>query len=159
MFKTIRLTQGKAAIVDESDFEWLNQWKWFYHNGGYAARSIWENGKNRLLLMHRIILNPPPRMQGDHRNGNRLDNRRCNLRICTRSQQAMNSKKRSGCSSCYKGVMWAADWQKWKAKIKLDGKQRFLGHFDSEQRAARAYNVAARELFGEFARLNIIEEE
>jgi len=154
MSKRIPLTQEQFTIVDDADFKWLNQWKWHYQSKGYAARSVQKNGKTRLILMHRAILGVPAGMYSDHINGDRLDNRRMNLRICTNSQNSMNRRKRSGCSSIYKGVYWEKAINKWRARIKLHGKRKDIGYFDDEQEAARAYDQAALELFGKFAQLN-----
>jgi len=159
MPRRIPLTQGKFAIVDAADYAWLNQWKWYYHKLGYAVRSVWEEHKKGLLYMHRVILNAPPDMQTDHRNMEGLDNRRCNLRLCTSSQNKMNKRKRAGCSSRYKGVCWFPRDHKWKGYIEVNGRTRNLGYFDDELDAARAYDVAARQHFREFARLNLAEEK
>ena len=93
----------------------------------------------------------------DHRNGNGLDNRRANLRICTLSENRMSSRKREGCSSQYKGIAWDKYRQKWQAYINVDGKRQHLGRFEDEREAARAYDQAAKKRFGNFARLNLEE--
>jgi len=160
MAKTIPLTQGKVAIVDNADYEWLTQWKWYAAKGTsthYARRSVWENGKTRDIQMHRIILNASSGMEGDHINGDGLDNRRSNLRVSTQGQQAMNRRKQAGCSSKYKGVSWQKRARKWESHIGINGGQKYLGYFDNEAEAAATYNVEARELFGRFAKLNIID--
>ena len=157
MSKLIPLTRGKFAIVDDGDFEWLNRRKWRY-DGRYAVRSIWKNGKDKTTYMHRIILNTPPGLQSDHMSGDRLDNRRCNLRICTSSQHHANRRKQPGYTSQYKGVRWSAKWNKWRAQIYCGGKSLHLGGFDEEYAAARAYDIAAIRYFGEFARLNFARE-
>ncbi|KKM14674.1 hypothetical protein LCGC14_1703720, partial [marine sediment metagenome] len=100
--KRIPLTQGKFAIVDDDIFDYLSQWKWYAQkdrNTFYALRNVVVKGKAKTIRMHRQILNSKKGQQTDHLNGNGLDNRRCNLRICTRSQQAMNTKKRRNCTS------------------------------------------------------------
>lgn len=158
--KKISLTQGKFAIVDDADFEWLNQWKW-HHSGGYARRNIRQKaGKKKSISMHRLIMNPPPDMDIDHANGHGLDNRRRNLRFCTCSQNLGNSRKwKRATSSRYKGVSWACSRHKWQAHIQSTDKRHSLGRFDNEEEAARAYNIAAKKAFGVFARLNVIEAE
>ena len=95
----------------------------------------------------------------DHINNNGLDNRRCNLRLATRQQQNMNRKKLKGCSSRYKGVYWAKNRKKWCVRIEFNAKVMFLGYFESEIKAGKAYDEAAIKYFGEFARLNFDEKE
>lgn len=158
--KTIPLTQGKVAIVDDADFESLSKHKWYYLKG-YAVRKIRHDDKQRTIYMHHAILKPPLGFESDHLNGNGCDNRRCNLRSCTHSQNLRNSAKpahRRGniCSSKYKGVTWHKPARKWQAQIKLDGMNRYLGLFNDEQEAALRYNIEATKLFGEFANLNAI---
>lgn len=159
MSRKIPLTQGKFAIVDDEDYEFLSQQKWHTskrRGSYYAARATCINGKNRLIHMHRVILNPPPGMESDHINGDGLDNRRCNLRSCTHQDNIRNRRKKAKASSRYKGVWWAKAGRKWRAGIWIKGKTKHLGRFTEEDEAARAYNVAAREHFGEFACLNVI---
>ena len=159
MPKQIELTQGKVAIVDDEDFEWLNQWKWYAVRRGtiwYAVRTK-RLPKRRIIYMHRIIMEPPVDLQIDHQNMDGLDNRRCNLRICTRSQNLMNSKKcHLDHTSRFKGIYWNKRDKKWHARIGHKGHH--IGYFDDELEAAKAYNKIAFKLFGEFARLNVIGE-
>jgi len=160
--REIPLTQGKMALVDDRDFEWLSQWKWCACKGRttyYAIRGWQQNGKMRIVQMHRAILNPHSGIEADHINGDGLDNRRTNLRTCTSSQNHANSRKRANCSSLYKGVSWYKRKRKWYSCISVKGRTRALGYFDDEQEAARVYNHAAISVFGEFARLNNIRSE
>lgn len=161
MSKRIELTQGKFAVVDDADFEFLNQWKWHARRNGrncYAGRGIRINGMPRIIGMHQVILNLPSGMKSDHINGDGLDNRRSNLRSCTHCENMRNRSKNIRDSSRYKGVFWDKATQKWRARISINSRETHLGYFDDEEKAACAYNAAARKHFGEFARLNVIEK-
>ena len=152
--KEIALTQDKHAIVDDGDFEWLDQWNWYF-NKGYAARKPSRNGGKRgMIYMHRIINKTPDGIDTDHRNLDRLDNRRANLRNVTKSQNQMNKSKGLGCSSRFKGVCWDKRTSKWMANIRRDGKQANLGRFICEIVAAAKYDEEAEKYFGEYARTN-----
>ena len=162
--KKIQLSQGKVAIVDDDDFEWLSEWKWYAHkhwNTFYVWRSTNTKlgEKRKTIQMHRLILGLQ-RGDGkivDHINHNGLDNRKCNLRIVTNSQNCMNQRPAKNFSSKYKGVSWRTSRKKWRAQIKLNKKTIYLGGFNSEEDAARAYNRKAIELFGEYAFLNDLD--
>lgn len=157
--KTITLTRDKVALVDDEDYEWLSQWKWCAYKPlrsktFYAVRGSRINGKSRLVPMHRAILNPDPKVKVDHRNGDGLDNRRDNLRVCTNAQNGMNKRfcgKRAIGHSKYKGVAKSTGAPTWRAYIRPGGRQIHLGTFVSEEDAARAYDAAAKVHFGEFA--------
>lgn len=149
--KTIPLTQGKSAVVDDEDYDFLMQWKWRYQKG-YAVRDI----RKKQLYMHRVILNTPLGFDTDHINLNRLDNRKSNLRIATRFENNCNRKLRSDNDSGFKGVCWAVNRAKWRAYIFHKGKHFHLGYFENVKDAANAYNEAAKSRFGEFARLNVV---
>lgn len=163
MSKAIRLSQGMFAIVDNEDYEWLNQWKWCAQQSHatdkpytfYAVRHIRLGSRTTKVYMHRLILGLCSTEQADHINRNGLDNRRCNLRICTRNQNQMNSQKRRGTSSQFKGVYRDKVRSNWQAYITVNGKRRHLGRHTTELEAAAAYDSAAREYFGEFARFNL----
>lgn len=154
--KTIPLTQGKEALVDDDDFERLKHFKWYFTGkNGYAGRMVRRNGKRLLTHMHWYILRLPPGLVIDHINGNRLDNRKENLRVCTKADNNKNRRLvKVNASSQFKGVTWRAHARAWKAYIKINRKQIHLGYFKDEQEAARAYNRAAVEIFGEYAQLN-----
>lgn len=149
MSKQIELRNRKGhpsqyAIVDDCDYEQLIERFW-YCADGRAVRG------NPRIFMHREIVNAPDGMEVDHINGNQLDNRRCNLRICTHAQNTRN-RKPHGSLPRFKGVK-AVD-RRWCAQIMVNGIETYLGRFDSAVAAARAYDAAARRLHGEYARLN-----
>mgnify|MGYP000993593137 CR=1 FL=1 len=146
---TIQLTQGKYTIVDSDDFDLLNRYNWHFQSRGYACNE-------KLGLLHRFITNCPKGMVVDHINGDNLDNRKENLRICTQTQNTFNSKGVDNKTSKYKGVYWAKIKTKWKAQIHINKKNTYLGLFDSEIDAAKKYDEIAYSLYGDFAKLNFI---
>lgn len=157
MVKQIPLTQGKFAIVDDADYEHLMQWKWCFHK--YAMRTEhlgMFNGKKKQkwIGMHSFIMDTPNGMQTDHINGNKLDNRRANLRMCSSAENKRNRPKYSNGLSKFKGVMRIKNSDKWKASICVNSKPFYLGLFKNEYDAAQAYNFAAYEFYGEFANFN-----
>ena len=159
--KEIKLTQGKIAIVDDSDFELINQYKWQFKpvlKSGYAHRTQRVKGTKLKLhiKMHRLIIDAKKEQIVDHINGNSLDNRRNNLRIGTLKQNAQNSKTPNTNKSGYKGVSWHKGASKWRVTIKSNQKQIHLGFYLDPKEAAIAYNKAAKEYFGDFARINEI---
>lgn len=151
--KEIRLPRGKVALVDDEDYELLGQRRWCCGKEGYAQRK----DNNTIIRMHRIIMNTPDGMLTDHINQNKLDNQKNNLRICTYAENLMNSSKRKHTTSIYKGVSYNKQRKKWEAYIKFNKKQIHLGNFNYEKEAAKKYDEKAKELFGEFARLNFGE--
>ena len=148
--KRIILSQGKYALVDDNDFDWLNQWKWYF-DGNYAKRAI---GRNKKIYMHHLILPISKGQQVDHVSLDKLDNRRNNLRISTNSLQQANTRRRSDNKSGFKGVSWNKYMKKYDVRIMMNQKQNFIGLFDDLIEAAKAYDKKAKELYGEFARLN-----
>jgi hypothetical protein len=162
--KKITLTQNKIALVDDCDFKDLNQHSWqgktFSNGKTYALRNIYCAGKFITVLMHREILGIKKEkgVLVDHRNGDTLDNQRHNLRAATASQNTMNKRKRMNCSSRFKGVYFAKWTGKWRASIQKEGKRIQLGLFRDELEAALAYDQKAKELFGEFALLNVVSQ-
>lgn len=150
------LTQGKVAIIDRADAERVLAYKWRYLAGGYAIRSGRKAEgltKRDTVYMHRWLLNVPAGFEPDHINRNKLDNRRCNLRGVTRTQNSVNSEKRTTNTSGFKGV--CLDKGKyWFAHIRVSGRKMRIGTFATAEEAARAYDKAAREHFGEYAFVN-----
>lgn len=145
----IPLTRGLHAIVDADDYEWLSQYKWYAGSpksaGKMYARRYSPDG---VVLMHRQIMNPPKGMVVDHINGNGLDNRRCNLRICTQAENTRNRRKPSCGQSRFIGVSPCG--HKWQATVK----GHYLGLFGDEVDAAKARDRKALELYGPHAWLN-----
>lgn len=150
--KAISLTKGKIAIVDDEDYCWLIKQNWYFDDR-YAARTHCR----KKVYMHRLILKTDKNMHTDHINGNKLDNRKCNLRICTNKENKRNVNKYKGGTSQYKGVHWDSERELWFAQIKIGKSSKYLGRFSSEEDAANTYNKYAKDMYGEFAKLNIIE--
>ena len=170
--RTIPLSQGKFALIDAADYAQVSQYSWYARpnyirmhtsnkSSGFARDDkldiTWyamRREGNRTIRMHRQITNAKRGQVVDHINHNGLDNRQCNLRVCSHAENMRNSRSRSGRTSRYKGVSRDTQSGKWRAQIWQSKKTHYLGLFDSEIAAALAYNVKARELFGEFAYLN-----
>jgi HNH endonuclease len=153
--KEIALTQGKVAIVDDGDYEWLSQWKWYArhaHGRWSAERRVGHSGP--ILYMHRVIIGAPVGLDVDHVNSNALDNRRANLRLATRSQNRANSRVRSDSITGVKGVREdkRRRQRRWQALIVVSGRWIHLGCYHNIENAAMAYRFAAQHYFGEFAR-------
>jgi hypothetical protein len=147
--KEIKLTQGKVALVDDEDFEYLNRFKWQAakkRHTFYAVRTV-----NRISIrMHRVIMNYPLGFEVDHKNGNGLNNTRNNLRICSRRQNSFNVPCRS--ISGFKGV--GKDKNGYQSAITVNGKRIYLGWYFDPIEAAKKYDLAALKYFGKFAYLN-----
>jgi len=156
--REILLTKGYIAFVDDEDYDYLSQFKWYAQLKGhriYAVRSIKIDGKWTKILMHREIMNAQPGEEVDHiQHDVCCNNCKSNLRLCTSSQNAMNRRVRQGTSSRYKGVCYHKAAKKWRAQIEVDGKNTHLGLFTNEFDAACTYDAAAKKLFCEFALLN-----
>lgn len=152
--REIELTKGQVAIVDDEDYEWLNQWDWYAQKTGknfYAVRKPWIQATQncaKLYLMHREILKPEKNLVVDHINKNTLDNRRSNIRICTQSENLMNIETKSG----HKGVFCQKRklTKKWEANIYKNRIKYYLGCFETKEEALDAYRKKAKELYGEF---------
>lgn len=149
--KEIPLTRGKVALVDDEDYERIAKHKWYADSRGYAKRTdtgTKENRYRKLLLMHREIMNPPKDMHIDHINGNTGDNRKENLRVCTRSQNKHNGKAQRNNRFGHRGVSLC--YGKWYAKIRMNGKLIYIGHYLTKEEAIKAYNDFEYKMFGEF---------
>ncbi len=148
---------GVFAMVDDADFEEINQWKWSAEkrpSGFYAIRGTTINGKRTTIRMHRQIAATPDQSEVDHADGDGLNNQRINLRPCSVMQNQQNKKSCHYSSSKYKGIFWDRSNNYWKAKIVVNGIMHRLGKFLTEDEAARRYDQAAKAHFGGFARLN-----
>jgi hypothetical protein len=150
----ISLGDGRYAYVDAADYEWLRQWTWHAYDDGYPAR--YE--KRKKVFMHRQIMQPPRGKVVDHIDGNKANNCRSNLRVCSHRENMHNMRKHSDSSSRFKGVGYLKRRRQWYARIWCMGEWTWLGYFTEEAEAARAYDRKAVELFGEYARLNFPEE-
>lgn len=153
----IALTQGYEAIIDAADVPLVGIWNWraLSRNGqAYAVRSCarGDQGRQDLVLMHRVIMGAPAGMTVDHRDGNGLNNRRENLRLATHAENAHNQRKRRDNSSGFKGVSWHKDCKRWQAYIAVNGKRKYLGLFGNPADASEAYSRASVDLHGEFGR-------
>lgn len=154
----ITLKSGHVVLVDHDDLEVLLAFNWRVTPSGYAIRNVSiQSGVRRTARMHRQIIGAPQGFEVDHINGNRLDNRKINLRICTRTQNGRNQLPQVGRRSQFKGVDWFAPRKKWRARIKVSGQSIGLGYFTHENDAARAYDIAAQEHFHEYAKPNFFE--
>lgn len=147
------MSDRPSWIVDEEDIPLVSQYTWYVNIYGKQLYAVTSTG----LLMHRLIMDAKMCQIIDHINGNGLDNRRENLRICTHSQNHQNQHNVSGASQ-YKGVCLSKSGKKWRAYIYDNGKRIHLGYFFTERAAARAYDNKAKKLFGEFAKLNLGEK-
>lgn len=152
-FSLIGRKRTVKVTIDYEDLDRICLYRWNLHavDGRNYVQAI--DGNRRHLRLHRLIMNAPPGMDVDHIDGDGLNNRKSNLRICTRSQNLQNQKPRGG-TSAYKGVCWCKTVNLWRAYIRKDGKRSYIGYFKDEMKAASAYDRTAKSLFGEFARVN-----
>ena len=158
--KRILLTQNIFVLIDDEDYLLVNQYKWYVSwskTHWYAMTGPSKKTGDKQLYMHRLIMNALPGQEVDHKEHyeDHIDNRRSNLRLCIHAENGCNQRKQlKKTSSQYKGVTWDKRHQKWMAQIMVNNKNIYLGLFIDEVEAARAYNAAAIEHFGEFAKLN-----
>lgn len=152
----LRTKCGTEFIVDDSLMDIISEGVWYFSRIGYVMGCC----ENKLQYLHRVLFGALPGEMVDHANRNPLDNRLCNLRLCTKSQNGANSKKRKSFYSRYRGVTKSkqkSHWKKpWIASIMSNRQRKHLGLFAFQEEAAPAYNKKAKELFGEFACLNEI---
>jgi len=149
--RKIELTQNKYAIVDDGDYDYLNQWKWYCSKDNYAQRI--DNKLNKTILMHRVIMNPPSHLHIDHINRNGLNNQKENLRVCTRTQNNGNRRISKHNTSNIKGVSWHKTSKKWRGTICIKNKNIHLGYFSNKYDAKDAHEKEAKEYFGEFIQM------
>lgn len=163
MSKEIQLTQDKVALVDNADFELASRFKWYLLKAGrlhYAICCMYMGmidgkGKTVSMTLHRLIMRPQQGMEVDHRDHDGLNCQRSNMRVCTHSQNIANERKcERPRTSQYKGVYWNMERKKWRTEIRINGTKQWLGYFTSEIEAAKAYDIAAKEHFGEFSCTN-----
>lgn len=153
--KKIPLPGGMFTLVDDEDYDYLMQWKWHLSTDGYAFRTTSKDGKRVSIIMHRLINQTPKGGFTDHINRIKLDNQKQNLRTVTRSQNAQNvDRYTTRHSSIYKGVKRRPRcWEVW---ITVKGKQVYIGTFKNERHAALAYDIWAKDVYGDYAVLNFL---
>ncbi len=160
MAKSIELTKGLVALVDDEDYIELSKYKWFASSNRYTHYAIRHLGtlERKVIRMHRLIVKAPDGMYVDHIDGNGLNNQRSNLRLATKSQNNHHIvRHRKDTSSIFLGVTFRSRDGVWAAQITKNYKKVYVGEFKTQEEAARAYDKKAKELFGEFACLNFPE--
>lgn len=147
--KYIQLNKKQQTIVDDKDYEYLNQWKWYVDTKGYARHTHYlgkRDGKYQQIAwkMHRLVNNTPVGMETDHINRNKLDNRRMNLRSVTNTQNQMNRNLQKNNTSGYKGVKWSESSNKWVSQISVNRKRIYLGSYADIEAAWLARKLGER---------------
>lgn len=151
LMKLIPLSKNKYAKVDDEDYKWLIKRNWWY-NGKYAVSVEYEGKKRINVWMHREIMKTPKGLFTDHINMDRLDNRKENLRICTKSQNMHNRPAQSNNTSGHKNIYWDKARSKWTVEVKVQGKKYHIGRFNDIKEAIKRRNLAQKGLVGEFMR-------
>lgn len=149
--KQIALSKGKVALVDDDDYEWLNETNWWF-NGRYAVTVRYEGKKRINIWMHREIMKTPPHLFTDHINMDRLDNRKNNLRLCTKSQNMLNRPAQRNNTSGHKNIYWDKNRKLWCVEIKVNGKKHHLGRYADIKHAIERRDLAHKGIIGDFAR-------
>jgi len=168
--KKIKLTQGKFALVDDSDYEELLKYKWYYskiiqkrkHTKDYIYElAVHKDKKGKTLFrMSRLLMGFPPKsMMVDHIDHNTLNNQKSNLRLCTNKENQMNRGKNSNTVSPFKGIRYYKRMNQWLGQIQVEGKKLHLGCFKKAEDAAKAYDKAAIKYYGEFAQTNFPQQK
>jgi hypothetical protein len=155
--KLIPLTQGQFAIIDNDDFERVNQFKWYANkapNTFYANRQVQINRKRQTIHLHRFILNLDTKFLVDHVDGNGLNNQKSNLRTCTNQENSRNKRLSKKGTSSFKGVHYDKKYDKFEAQIKINYNSNFIGYNTDELICAKFYDAVARFYFKEFAKCN-----
>ena len=161
-----------TVLLDQKDWDKVKDYKWHMSSDGYVRAKIKDpKGRTRIkngyvcakhadVHMHRLIMGTPSDLFTDHINGNKADNRKSNLRVCTNAENSRNSKPHTNSKSGYKGVSAQPLSRRnpWKANIRVEGKKKHIGCFVTTEEAALAYDEKAKEYFGEFAYLNFPDE-
>lgn len=147
----ISLPGNNFTLVDKDDFLYLNQYKWHLGNG-YVRRTTYSSGNKKNIRMHRVIMRSEKGCMVDHINGNKLDNRKENLRICTHQENMRNRKIPLTNKTGYKGIREKKFGKKWEVQIGVNHKNIYLGTFSNKQEAIRIYSIAAKKYFGDFMR-------
>jgi hypothetical protein len=156
--RIVPLTRGYSALVDAEDYERVASFAWSAAKPSNVVYAVRDEKRKRIYL-HRFILNAPDGVEVDHWNGDGLDNRRENLRLCSHAENVRNSRPHARGTSSYKGVHLHRASGKWAVEIQVNEKRRFIGLFGDETEAAKAYDAAARASHGEYAYCNFAEGE
>lgn len=154
MAKALRLRGGASTMLDDTDYDRAKDFRWHKTTNGYVAGFVMEQGVRRRVYLHRWLLEAQPGQIVDHIDGNKLNNRRSNLRLVTRSQNQANRRHNRNSRSRYKGVTWHKRRGMWMARIQVRGRRITIGYFVDPLQAAYEYDAFARTFFGEYARVN-----
>ena len=148
--KTIPLTRGKEAVIDDADYELVSKYKWHY-NGRYAVHTTYIDNKKVNIWMHRLIMDTPKGLFTDHINFDRLDNRKSNLRIATKSENMHNRPAQTNNTSGHKNIYFDKSRKLWAVEVKVQGKKTHIGRYKDIADALIARNEAYKDIVGEFA--------